>query len=271
MTRGTPVLLALCLTLLLSACSGADDAADDAADGGANDGAGGNGSAVSSSPPSASAGSAPPSASSAPPPPVDLAAVGPAAATRINLQIEDLPEGFVASPPVDPGAAVEEAASRKVAECVGLPYVKPAVLEPSESFTAGSDFPILQYISQVEFYTDEATVMADQAANEGEKVGGCVAKQFQQQLAGSGSGDSYDPIVVTRLNPQAPGADGAFGLRFATTSTDGATEFTYDVLGFSKDRTEITLNALAFGIPPNDSQRDALFADLVKRGVANAL
>jgi hypothetical protein len=265
LTRGTPALLALCLTLLLAACSGDGD-------GGDASGRDGDGAALSAT--SSPASDAPTSASSPPPPPAsppaDLFTSGPAAAERINLTVADVPDGFVPSPAPDPGSAEEEASARAVAACVGLPYVEPVVSAASENFSMGAGFSILQYASQIEFYADEATVAANLAANRGDKVGGCVAEQFQAELAGDGSGETYAPIVVTRLTPDAPGADGAFGLRF-TTESDQGTSFTYDVLGFTKDRTEVTLTTLAFDTPTDDADRDALFATLVERGVADAL
>jgi hypothetical protein len=254
LTRGTPGLLALCLALLLTACSGGDG------DGGDASGRGGD----------ASASDIPAPAPTLASPPADLFAAGPAAAERINLTVADVPDGFVPSPAPDPGSAEEEASARAVAACVGLPYVEPVVSAASENFSMGAGFSILQYASQIEFYADEATVAANLAANRGAKVGGCVAEQFQAELAGDGSGETYAPIVVTRLTPDAPGADGAFGLRF-TTESDQGTSFTYDVLGFTKDRTEVTLTTLAFDAPTDDTDRDALFATLVQRGVANAL
>ncbi len=256
MTRGTPAVLALCLALLLAACSG--------------DGDGGGDSAA----PSASAGGATaPPASEAPTPaspPADLFTAGPAAAERINLTVADVPDAFMSSPAPDPGSAAEEESARAVAACVGLPYVEPVVSAASENFSKGAGFSILQYASQIEFYASEVTVAADLAANRGDKVGGCVAEQFQAELAADGSGETYAPIVVTRLIPDAPGADGAFGLRL-TSKSDQGTSFTYDVLGFTKGRTEVTLTTLAFDTPTDDADRDALFATLVQRGVANAL
>lgn len=253
MTRGTPTLLALCLALV-SACSGDDGdrsggAAPSASAGGAS---------------SAPAGDAPPLSGALP-------SAGPAAAAKINLKVADLPEGFLPAPAPDPDSEEEQASARSIAACVGLPYVEPVLSEVSENFSMGAGFSILQYASQIEFYADQATVRADLEANLGEKVGGCLAEQFQAQLANDGSGEIYEPIVVTRLTPAAPGADGAFGLRFTTRSTGQKTSFTYDVLGFSKDRTEVTLTTLAFDTATNDADRDALFATLVQRGVANAL
>lgn len=250
MTRGTPVLLALCLTVLLAACSNSEDGA------------------------ASPSRSASPLASSSPPPaspPVDVAVAGPPAAARINLQPADLPKGF-STDPATAESAEAEATGRAISACLGEPYREPALVEVSDDFVRGGDFPTLTYASQIEFYADKALVTAELAAYQGEKLGGCAAEQIQSDLA-EDIGVSFAPIVATRLPANVAGADGAFGLRFATRSTGEGqpVSFTLDLLGLTKGRTVVTLTALAFGVTTDDPERDALFATLAERGVARAL
>ena len=258
MNRGTPALLAVSLTVLLSACSGGDGTTAAPAP------------SVSMSP------SASPSASPSPSPspsPVDVKAAGVAAAGKINLQTDDLPAGFRTSPASDAASAENAKAEKEIATCIGIPYVQPAVSEPSDDFVKGADFPTLQYGSKVDFYTEKAAVAADLAAVQGEKAAGCFAKQFKKELTAGAAGVTFTPVVTTRFTPVAAGSDGAFGLRFTSTGkvSGQSIPFTLDILGFVKDRTEVTLAVIAAGAKTNDAERDALFAKLVERGVANAL
>jgi hypothetical protein len=204
---------------------------------------------------------------------VDVTVAGPAAAAKINLQTDDLPAGFTTSPAADGESAEDEAAEKELSACVGQPFAESLVSEVSDDFAKGAEGPVLEYASQVEFYADETVVAADLLVYQGDKIGECLSRQFTKEIKANAEGVKFSPIVVTRLTPVAEGADGAFGLRFSTkgTSQGQSIPFTFDVLGFAKDRTEVSLTVAAFGAKPNDVERDALFAKLVERGVANAL
>ncbi len=250
MPRRLSALLALFLGGALTACAG-----------------GGSGTAAPSGSPSQS------SSPSPSPSPVDVTVAGPPAAAKINLQAADLPADFKASPAADEDSAEDEAAGKELSACVGQPFAESLVSEVSDDFVKGEEFSVLEYASQVEFYADEAVVAADLMVSQGDKIGACLSRQFTKEIKANVEGVKLSPIVVTRLAPVAQGADGAFGLRFSTKAIGPkqSIPFTFDVLGFAKDRTEVSLTVSAFGAKPNDVERDALFAKLVERGLANAL
>lgn len=250
MTRRLSALLALSLAGALTACGGGES-----------------GTASPSGSPSTSLSPSPS------PSPVDVTAAGPSAAAKINLQAADLPAGFTTSPAADEDSAEDEAADKELNACLGQPVSESLASEVSDDFVKGEDFPTIEYASQVDFFADEAKVAADLMAYQGDKIGECLSRGLNKEIKANAEGVKFSPVVVTRLAPVAEGADGAFGLRFSTKATGPkqTIPFTVDILGFGKDRTEVSLTVLAFGAKPNEVERDALFAKLVERGLANAL
>lgn len=238
--------LALCLVLPLAACGGGGD--DETAQ--------------ASGSPSPSATSASPS----PSPSLDPKAAGAAAAAAINLKAADLPAGFTPTP-ADETAADEDASDAQLATCVGIPDTQPVTEVPSDDFTKGQDLPTLTYSSSVEVFADPTVVRTELAAFQGDELGPCLSKLFAKEIASGADGVTFSKPVVTRLTPAATGTDGAFGVKVTTTGkADGQSiPFTFEVLGYAKGRTEVTLTVLAAGTRTVDAERDALFATLVDR------
>ena len=182
------------------------------------------------------------------------AAEAAAAAAKINLTGSDVP-GFATSPAVEPDAASDRAFDDYV-DCLG--GFKPVHDVSSDDFSSGP----LQLSSNVSVFADEQTVREDLAALAEDKALGCTANYI---TAATGSPAGAPEPDVTRLSPSAPGADGTYG--FSVKQSDAL----FQVLGFARGRTEVSLILIAADGDVDEKQRNRLFALLVQRGVANAL
>ena len=192
-----------------------------------------------------------------------------AAAGKINLQTGDLP-GYTVSPPDEPDTE-EKQAEVAFAQCVGATFIDPFATISSDNFTKG-ELPSVEVASEVSFVDDAGKVKQDLAAFSSDKTPGCVTTFFKTAL-GTEEGVTFSEPQVTQLTPQAEGVDGAFGLRL-TSSAEAEGQripFTFDLLGYGKGRTEVTLLAFGVGTSLQETERDALFATLVERGRDNAL
>ena len=199
-----------------------------------------------------------------------------AAAASINLVAADLPSDYKGAP--HQSSSDDKAQTAAFAACAGASNVESDTVADvnSDDFSKGAQLTMKQVTSDVQVVKSSSSASADLKAYQSDKAQGCLATFITKLLAkqsGGAGGATFGPPKVSRLQPSAPGIDGAFGYQVTlTASAAGLTiPFEISIEGFLVKHSEISLTLLSVGGPFPTSDRDALFSKLASRSVTSAV
>jgi hypothetical protein len=136
------------------------------------------------------------------------------AAAAINLVAADAPTGYKGKPHASTSDTKTEDAA--LAACAGAARPDTGSVDDvySEDFSTGTQLDLKQVASDVQVMASASRATNDLKAYQGDKMKGCLGTYITQLIAkqaGGVSGVTFGTPTVTKLSPQAPGTNGAFG------------------------------------------------------------